>query len=116
MACIRAGKGNNQRVITWEYALLVRRRQPSVKDNGWDLTYTWYGPDGEPVDVTPYGETALEHLNRAGGQGWELAAVTEDSSLQRSSVELHRYHLKRAGTTGAPRQRMRSSGRAIRRG
>ena len=24
------------------------------------------------VDVTPYGDTALAHLNRAGDQGWEL--------------------------------------------
>ncbi|WP_212823340.1 hypothetical protein [Polymorphospora rubra] len=102
-------------MITWEYALLVRRRVPRMHETGWELTYTWYGPDGQVLDVTPYGDTALAHLNRAGSQGWELASVTEDTSMQGSS-ELHRYHMKRSRTTGGPpRQRIRSSPRAVRR-
>jgi hypothetical protein len=102
-------------VITWEYALLIRRRQARVQEAGWQLTFTWYGPDGSMLDVTPYGDTALAHLNRAGGQGWELVSVTEDGSMQGTS-ELHRYHMKRPVTVPAPRPRGLRAGRGGRRG
>ena len=60
------------------------------------------------VDVTPYGDTALAHLNRAGDQGWELVAMSEDPSLPGNN-ELHRYHLKRPKPAAPPpRQRMRA--------
>lgn len=52
------------------------------------------------IDVTPYGDTALAHLNRAGDQGWELVAMSEDPSLPGNN-ELHRYHLKRPRTRRA---------------
>jgi hypothetical protein len=91
-------------MVKWEYALLVRRRTPRLQDSGWELTFTWYGPDGSRVDVTPYGDTALAHLNRAGALGWELASVTEDETKQ-GSAELHRYHLKRPLPTRLVEQR-----------
>lgn len=53
-------------MLKWEYALLVRRRQAATTDIGWEVVFIWYGPDGSMVDVTPYGDTALAHLNRAG--------------------------------------------------
>ncbi|MFG1952270.1 hypothetical protein [Micromonospora sp. NPDC048830] len=102
-------------MLKWEYALLVRRRQAASTDIGWEIVFIWYGPDGSMVDVTPYGDTALAHLNRAGDQGWELVAMSEDPSLPGSS-ELHRYHLKRPKMAVAPpRQRIRGAGRAARR-
>jgi hypothetical protein len=101
-------------MLTWEYALLVRRRQAASTEGGWELVFIWYGPDGSMVDVTPYGDTALAHLNRAGDQGWELVAMSEDSSQQGSS-ELHRYHLKRPKSQPPPRQRIRGVGRPARR-
>ncbi|MEU6074516.1 hypothetical protein [Micromonospora sp. NPDC047074] len=98
-------------MLKWEYALLVRRRQAATTDIGWEIVFVWYGPDGSMVDVTAYGDTALAHLNRAGDQGWELVAMSEDPSMPGSS-ELHRYHLKRPKTTAPPpRQRMRGAGR-----
>ncbi|MFY1688219.1 hypothetical protein [Plantactinospora sp. WMMB782] len=101
-------------MLTWEYALLVRRRQPRLDESGWELVYTWYGPDGAVLDVSPYGDTALSHLNRAGAQGWELVSVTEDANMQ-GSAELHRYHLKRVLRAATPRPRLRNLGRAGRR-
>ncbi|WP_446217057.1 hypothetical protein [Micromonospora sp. IBHARD004] len=102
-------------MLKWEYALLVRRRQAATTDIGWEVVFIWYGPDGSMVDVTPYGDTALAHLNRAGDQGWELVAMSEDPSLP-GHTELHRYHLKRPRTAAPqPRQRMRGTGRAARR-
>jgi len=94
-------------MLKWEYALLVRRRQPRLDDTGWELVYTWYGPDGAVLDVSPYGDTALAHLNRAGAQGWELVSVTEDGSIQ-GSAELHRYHMKRTLPSTTPRPRIRN--------
>ncbi|BCL14137.1 hypothetical protein [Micromonospora sagamiensis] len=102
-------------MLRWEYALLVRRRQAASDDIGWEITFHWYGPDGTLVDVTPYGDTALAHLNRAGDQGWELVAMSEDPSLP-GNHELHRYHLKRPKAPLAPRQRVRGAGRSGRRG
>jgi hypothetical protein len=99
-------------MVSWEYALLVRRRQP--QDSGWELIFTWYGPDGSVLDVSAYGDTALAHLNRAGAQGWELVSVTDDGSMQ-DTVELHRYHLKRPSATRPPRQRIRAASRTGRR-
>ncbi|GAB3952484.1 hypothetical protein [Micromonospora vulcania] len=94
-------------MLKWEYALLVRRRQAATTDLGWEVVFVWYGPDGSMVDVTPYGDTALAHLNRAGDQGWELVSMSEDPSLEGLS-ELHRYHLKRPkAAEPPPRQRMR---------
>jgi hypothetical protein len=102
-------------MLKWEYALLVRRRQAATTDIGWEVVFIWYGPDGSMVDVTPYGDTALAHLNRAGDQGWELVAMSEDPSLPGNN-ELHRYHLKRPRTTTPPpRQRIRGAGRTARR-
>ena len=101
-------------MLRWEYALLVRRRQPRIDETGWELAYTWYGPDGAVLDVSPYGDTALAHLNRAGSQGWELVSVTEDGNMQ-GSAELHRYHMKRVLPSVAPRSRLRNLGRAGRR-
>ncbi|HEX5597352.1 MAG TPA: hypothetical protein VFX61_15245 [Micromonosporaceae bacterium] len=98
-------------MVKWEYALLVRRRQPAVPDTGWEITFAWYEPDGTMIDVTAYGDTALAHLNRAGALGWELVSVTDDPSLPGQN-ELHRYHLKRPALP-VPRQRIR--GRAARR-
>ncbi|MEV0001090.1 hypothetical protein AB0H28_02235 [Micromonospora sp. NPDC050980] len=96
-------------MLKWEYALLVRRRQAATTDTGWEIVFHWYGPDGSMVDVTPYGDTALAHLNRAGDQGWELVAMSEDPSLS-GNAELHRYHLKRPKPAAPqPRQRMRPS-------
>ena len=95
-------------MLQFEYALLVRRRQARQDDNGWELIYTWYGPDGSMLDVSAYGDTAIAHLNRAGVQGWELVSVTEDGS-QAGSSELHRYHLKRVIQAAAPRQRIRGA-------
>ncbi|ADL49129.1 hypothetical protein AB0N38_01325 [Micromonospora aurantiaca] len=101
-------------MLKWEYALLVRRRQAAATDAGWEVVFIWYGPDGSMIDVTPYGDTALAHLNRAGDQGWELVAMSEDPSLPGNN-ELHRYHLKRPKAAAAqPRQRMRGS-RTVRR-
>ncbi|MFK3981367.1 hypothetical protein ACI2K4_13435 [Micromonospora sp. NPDC050397] len=94
-------------MVQFEYALLVRRRQARLEDTGWELIYTWYGPDGSMLDVSAYGDTALEHLNRAGLQGWDLVAVTDDSSLE-GTAELHRYHLKRVLQAAPPRQRLRA--------
>jgi hypothetical protein len=101
-------------MVRWEYALLVRRRQARTDDVGWELTFTWYGPDGVMLDVSTYGDTALAHLNRAGAQGWELVSMSEDTSMQGSS-ELHRYHLKRPARTVVSRQRIRGASRASRR-
>jgi hypothetical protein len=101
-------------MVNWEYALLVRRRQARLEDSGWELTFTWYGPDGVVLDVTPNGDTALAHLNLAGAQGWELVSVTEDGAQQGTS-ELHRYHLKRPLAAPPPRQRIRAVGRTARR-
>jgi len=98
----------------WEYALLVRRRTARVDAGGWEVTFTWYGPDGSMLDVTPYGDTALSHLNRAGQQSWELVAVSEDPNMEGTS-ELHRYHLKRPVPTAPPRPRLGGAGRAVRR-
>ncbi|MGI5211855.1 hypothetical protein [Plantactinospora sp. CA-290183] len=96
-------------MLRWEYALLVRRRQPRLDEAGWELAFTWYSPDGGVLDVSPYGDTALAHLNRAGAQGWELVSVTEDPT--QGSSELHRYHLKRPLPAAAPRPRIRGTGR-----
>jgi hypothetical protein len=102
-------------MLRWEYALLVRRRQAATDDLGWEVTFHWYGPDGTMVDVTPYGDTALAHLNRAGDQGWELVAMSEDPSLPGNN-ELHRYHLKRPKAAAPPpRQRIRGASRGGRR-
>jgi hypothetical protein len=98
----------------WEYALLVRRRMARVEAAGWEVTFHWYGPDGSMLDVTPFGETALAHLNRAGDQGWELVSVSENPSMEGTS-ELHRYHLKRPVPVAAPRQRLGSAARGVRR-
>jgi hypothetical protein len=97
----------------WEYALLVRRRTARLNEAGWEITFTWYGPDGSMLDVTPVGDTALTHLNHAGLQSWELVAVTEDPSMPGTS-ELHRYHMKRPIPTALPRQRAFPSSRARR--
>jgi hypothetical protein len=97
----------------WEYALLVRRRTARLDEAGWEITFTWYGPDGSMLDVTPLGDTALAHLNHAGLQSWELVAVTEDPSMPGSS-ELHRYHMKRPVPAPAPRQRAFPASRARR--
>jgi len=94
-------------MLKWEYALLVRRRQSRLDDTGWELVYTWYGPDGAVLDVSPYGDTALAHLNRAGVLGWELVSVSEDGNMQ-GSAELHRYHMKRALPSNTPRPRIRN--------
>jgi hypothetical protein len=104
---MRLSVAENERMVTWEYALLVRRRQVSVQGGGWEFTFVWYGPDGSALDMTPYGDTALAHLNRAGAQGWELVSVTEDGSPH-GAVELHRYHLKRVLRPVPPRQRIRA--------
>lgn len=80
-------------MVTWEYALLVRRRQAAGQ--GWGLTYFWYGPDGSRVDVTEYGDTAISHLNRVGADGWELVSAAEDVNNLQGTTEVHRYHLKR---------------------
>lgn len=96
-------------MVRWEYALLVRRRQAAKDDLGWEITFTWYGPDGSMTDVSPLGDTALSHLNRAGDQGWELVGMSEDTSLPGNN-ELHRYHLKRPKSSSAPRQRLRGGG------
>ncbi|QDY10753.1 hypothetical protein FJK98_29370 [Micromonospora sp. HM134] len=101
-------------MLRWEYALLVRRRQPTASDLSWEVVFVWYGPDGSMTDVTAYGDTALAHLNRAGDQGWELVGMSEDPSLAGHN-ELHRYHLKRPKAAGAPRQRIRAVGRPTRR-
>jgi hypothetical protein len=101
-------------MLKWEYALLVRRRQAATQDIGWEVTFVWYGPDGTMTDVTPYGDTSLAHLNRAGDQGWELVGMSEDPSLAGNN-ELHRYHLKRPKAAAPPRQRIRGAGRSARR-
>lgn len=101
-------------MLKWEYALLVRRRQPRLDEAGWELVYTWYGPDGAVLDVSAYGDTALAHLNRAGAQGWELVSVTEDGNMQ-GSAELHRYHMKRPIAVAPTRPRIRSVSRSARR-
>ena len=80
-------------MITWEYALLVRRRE--AQGQGWILTYIWYGPDGSRRDVSAYGDTAIAHLNRAGLEGWELVSAAEDVNNLQGTTEVHRYHLKR---------------------
>ncbi|SNT65292.1 hypothetical protein SAMN05421812_12160 [Asanoa hainanensis] len=98
----------------WEYALLVRRRMARVDAAGWEVTFHWYGPDGSMLDVSPFGETALAHLNRAGEQGWELVSVSENPSLEGTS-ELHRYHLKRTAPVPAPRARLGGGSRGVRR-
>jgi hypothetical protein len=85
-------------MLKWEYALLVRRRQAATNDIGWEVVFVWYGPDGSMVDVTPYGDTALAHLNRAGDQGWELGG---EEPLPGNN-ELHRYHLKRTKPPALP--------------
>jgi hypothetical protein len=96
-------------VIRWEYALLVRRRQARANEPGWEVTFSWYGPDGSIQDISGFGDTALTHLNTAGNQGWELVSVTEDLH-QSGTAELHRYHMKRLIPAAAPRQRVRSTG------
>jgi hypothetical protein len=80
-------------MVTWEYALLVRRR--TVEGQGWALTYIWYGPDGSRLDISDYADTAIAHLNRAGREGWELVSAAEDVNNLQGSTEVHRYHLKR---------------------
>jgi hypothetical protein len=111
---VTIGRGpHNERMAKWEYALLVRRRTARLDAGGWEVTFTWYGPDGSMLDVSPYGDTALAHLNRAGQQNWELVTVTEDPSMPGSS-ELHRYHMKRPIAPPAPRQRAFGSSRARR--
>jgi hypothetical protein len=80
-------------VVTWEYALLVRRREAQA--SGWLITFTWYGPDGSMHDISAYGETALAHLNQAGAKGWELVSAAEDVNNLQGTTEVHRYHLKR---------------------
>ncbi|MBO4208784.1 hypothetical protein GSF22_22635 [Micromonospora echinofusca] len=85
--------GHNGRMVAWEYALLVRRRE--VSGQAWRLTYHWYGPDGSRRDVTDYADTAIAHLNRAGAEGWELVTAEEDVNNLQGSTEVHRYHLKR---------------------
>jgi hypothetical protein len=94
----------------WEYALLVRRRAARLEADGWEVTFHWYGPDGSSIDVTPYGDTALAHLNRVGQQNWELVSVSENPSMEGTN-ELHRYHLKRPVAVRAPRQRAFPSSR-----
>jgi hypothetical protein len=98
----------------WEYALLVRRRAARLDADGWEITFHWYGPDGSSIDVTPYGDTALAHLNRVGQQSWELVTVSEDPSLEGAN-ELHRYHLKRPVAAPLPRHRAFGSSRTRRR-
>lgn len=98
----------------WEYALLVRRRMARVEAAGWEVTFHWYGPDGSMLDVTPFGDTALAHLNRAGDQAWELVSVSENPSLE-GNTEIHRYHLKRPVPTAVPRQRLGGAARGARR-
>jgi len=98
----------------WEYALLVRRRMARVDAGGWEVTFHWYGPDGSMLDVSPFGETALAHLNRAGEQGWELVSVSENPSLE-GTTELHRYHLKRSAPVAPPRARLGGGSRGVRR-
>lgn len=92
----------------WEYALLVRRRLARIDAGGFEVTFHWYGPDGSMLDVTPFGETALAHLNRAGTQDWELISVSENPSLE-GNTEIHRYHLKRPVAPAVPRQRLGAS-------
>jgi hypothetical protein len=60
--------------------------------------------------VTPYGDTALAHLNRVGQHHWELVTVSEDPSMEGTN-ELHRYHLKRPVAVRASGQRARLSSR-----
>jgi hypothetical protein len=98
----------------WQYALLIRRRAARIDADGWEITFHWYGPDGSMLDVTPFGDTALAHLNRGGDQGWELVSVSEDPSMEGIN-ELHRYHLKRPAPVAAPRPRLGGGGRAARR-
>jgi hypothetical protein len=80
-------------MVTWEYALLVRRRQ--VEGQGWSINFIWYGPDGSRRDISAYGDTAIAHLNRAGAEGWELVSAAEDVNNLQGTTEVHRYHLKR---------------------
>lgn len=85
--------GHTGPVTTWEYALLVRRRQAMGKD--WSIIYIWYGPDGSRRDVSAFGDTAIAHLNRVGADGWELVAAEEDINNLQGTTEVFRYHLKR---------------------
>jgi hypothetical protein len=80
-------------MMTWEYALLVRRRE--AEGQRWRLSFFWYGPDGTREDISGYADTAIAHLNRAGGQGWELVSAAEDVNNLEGTTEVHRYHLKR---------------------
>ncbi|SCL24219.1 hypothetical protein GA0074692_1725 [Micromonospora pallida] len=80
-------------MVAWEYALLVRRYQGQGRS--FEVTFTWYGPDGNRRDVTPYGDTAIAHLNRVGREGWELVSAAEDVNNIQGTTEVHRYHLKR---------------------
>jgi hypothetical protein len=97
-------------MVTWEYGLLVRRRLASSTEDGWEVSFGWYGPDGSVLDLTGYGDTAIAHLNRLGSQGWELVTMSEDHSLE-SPNELHRYHLKRLVPARVPRPRIRANPR-----
>ncbi|MFC7550344.1 hypothetical protein [Plantactinospora sp. GCM10030261] len=100
-------------MVAFEYSLFVRRRLASPTEAGWEVTFAWYAPDGSMVDMTPYADTAVAHLNRLGAQGWELVTMTEDHSLDHPN-ELHRYHLKRMVQAPAPRPRIGRSGRMSR--
>lgn len=85
-------------MTTWEYALLVRRREAEGQAAGWRITFTWYAPDGARQDVTPFGDTAVAQLNLAGRKGWELVTSEEDINNLQGSTEVHRYYLKRPVT------------------
>ena len=80
-------------MVTWEYALLVRRRQ--VEGQGWSINFIWYAPDGSRRDISAYADTAIAHLNLAGAEGWELVSAAEDVNNLQGTTEVHRYHLKR---------------------
>jgi hypothetical protein len=80
-------------MVAWEYALLVRRREP--EGQRWRLAFVWYGPDGSKRDVTALGDTAVAHLNRVGADGWELVSASEDINNLETSSEVYRYHMKR---------------------
>ncbi|MFJ8578057.1 hypothetical protein [Micromonospora sp. NPDC093277] len=80
-------------MVPWEYALLVRRFQGQGRN--FTVSFVWYAPDGSRTDVTPYGDTAVAHLNRVGRDGWELVNAAEDVNNVQGSTEVFRYYLKR---------------------
>ncbi|GLH98794.1 hypothetical protein [Phytohabitans aurantiacus] len=82
---------------TWEYALLVRRREASGQS--WRISFYWYSPDGDRQDVSQFGDTAIAQLNLAGKKGWELVSSEEDINNLQGSTEVHRYYLKRPSAT-----------------